>query len=449
MASIRGSRHDDVLRGRAGDDEINGRSGDDVLRGRGGDDELNGGSGDDSLFGGRGDDELNGGSGDDFLSGGRGDDELNGGSGDDELRGGRGDDELNGGSGDDLLRGGSGDDDLSGGSGDDELHGGSGDDELAGGAGDDELHGGSGDDELSGGSGDDVLFGGEGDDVLTGGAGADTFVFGDEGSSSSTFAAVSLAAAAVSGGDVITDFGPGDTIDLTGLSGITGIDDLEIEQVGDDTVITLPDGTTITVAGAEVAEVIAALEVPCLMRGAMVLTPKGEVPVENLKIGDDVMTVDGTAETVKWIGRRAYARPFVARGGGIAPIVFERGSLGPNTPSRPLYVSPEHAMYVDNVLVPARLLANGTTIRQVKDFDLVEYFHLEFDEAQVIVANGAPSESYVEAGNRRMFANYGEYVELYGEAPAQASSRRRFHLVTSGAAVQAIHRRLSDRPAAA
>jgi hypothetical protein len=447
MASIKGSRNDDVLRGGNGNDRIDGRSGDDELHGARGDDVLNGGSGDDSLFGGRGDDELSGGSGDDELRGGRGDDELSGGSGDDELRGGRGDDELNGGSGDDLLRGGSGDDELSGGSGDDDLGGGSGDDMLAGGAGDDELTGGDGDDELSGGSGDDILNGGDGDDVMTGGSGADTFAFSDDDSSSSTFAAA--AAAAVSGGDVITDFGPGDTIDLTGLSGISGIDDLEIEQVGDDTIITLPDGTTITVESAQVADVVAALEVPCLMRGTMVLTPKGEVAVEKLKIGDEVMTVDGTADRVKWIGTRAYGRPFLSHGERIAPVLFEKGSLGPNRPSRPLYVSPEHAMYVDNVLVPARLLANGMSIRQVRDFDLVEYFHLEFDDAQVIVANGAPSESYVESGNRRMFANYGEYVALYGEAPAEAPSRRRFHLVTSGAAVHAIHRRLSDRPAAA
>ena len=395
-----------------------------TVNGTQGDNVLNGGQGDDIIHGLSGDDVLNGGSGDDALYGGSGDDQLNGGSGDDRLFGGSGDDKLSGGSGDDVLHGGSGDDDLSGGSGDDNLNGGSNDDHLSGG---------SGDDVLKGGSGDDALDGGSGDDTLTGGSGDDTYKFtGDFGS------------------DVITDLGSDDTIDLTAFSGITNVDDLTIQEVNGNTVITVPgsNGGTITVEGKSPADVLSHIAVACVMRGTMVLTPTGEVLVESLAIGDTVMTIDGTAEPVRWIGRRSYSRPFLSYSDKIAPIMFQTGSLGPNSPERPLYVSPEHAMYVDKVLVPARLLENGVTIRPIKDFDTVEYFHLEFDEPQVILTNGAPSESYVDTGNRRMFANYREYVAMYGEPGDEVRHDRRFYTVCSGAALEAIRRRLSNDIAA-
>ena len=99
-------------------------------------------------------------------------------------------------------------------------------------------------------------------------------------------------------------------------------------------------------------------------------------------------------------------------------------------------------MYVDNVLVPARLLENGRTIQQISDFDMVEYFHLEFDEAQIILTNGTPSESYVDSGNRRMFENYGEYFEMYGEPEREIQPARRCYTVYSGNALAAIKRRL-------
>lgn len=393
-------------------------------------DPVNGTSGDDLLHGGSDDDVLYGFAGDDVLRGGSGDDRLFGGSGDDRLFGGPGDDVLRGGSGDDLLRGGSGDDDLSGGSGDDQLFGGSGDDHLSGGSGDDVLHGGSGDDRLSGGSGDDVLVGGTGDDSLTGGSGDDTFRFSGD-----------------FGHDVINDAKAGDTIDLSAFSAITDVSQLTITQVGHDTVIEVPgsDHGSITVKGLTPAEVVSLIEVACLMRGTCVTTPTGDVPVETLSIGDEVLTIDGDTVSIRWIGRRAYARPFLAAGGRIAPILFSKGSLGPDLPSADLYVSPEHAVYVDGVLVPARLLVNDTLIRQVQDFDLVEYFHLEFDEPQVIFTNGAPTESYVESGNRRMFANAGEYAALYGDRAAAASQpQRRFYTVSGGSAITAIHARLIE-----
>ena len=125
--------------------------------------------------------------------------------------------------GNDRVFGGEGDDTIEGGGGSDDLYGEEGDDALTGGIGHDRLFGGEGDDTLAGGTGDDLLLGGEGDDTLTGGAGADVFAFG-----------------AGCGLDTVTDFTHGeDRIDLSGLQGIAGFGDLQIETYATTTVIDL------------------------------------------------------------------------------------------------------------------------------------------------------------------------------------------------------------------
>jgi hypothetical protein len=385
-------------------------------------------NGDDTIYGTSGDDTIDGLGGDDIIYGRGGDDIIAGGNGKDILDGGKGDDQLSGGDGKDELYGGAGDDILDGGKGDDFLDGGNGDDILEGGKGDDILLGGRGSDIVDGGQGNDIIDGGRGDDILTGGAGDDIFAF-----------------TAHSGHDTITKLDAGDKIDLTAVPGLTSASQLSILATSGGTTITLPEGDTIFVKGASVAEVTASLQVACLMRGTMVRTPSGEVPVEALAIGDRVVTVDGTAEPVKWIGRRSYSRAFMTFAGKVASVLLEAGSLGPAKPSRDLYVSPEHAVLVEHALVPAALLVNGTTIRQVTDFDMVEYFHLEFATPQVIFTDGAATESYVDHGNRRMFENHQDYLDLYGDAPAATDRLRRFEAIEAGPALDAIRARLAER----
>ncbi len=212
----------------------------DILHGSG---VLLGGKGDDTLFvqgdhsygsilhGGAGRDTLHGGTGDDTLYGGTGGGYLLGYLGDDTLYGGTGDDYLYGGAGDDTLHGGADGDYLHGGAGDDTFYGGTGGDYLHGGAGDDTLHGGADRDYLYGNQGDDILYGGDGDDILIGDRGDDTFVFTNDSSSSGDV-------------DTIVDFGGGDTIQLSGFTGVDGFSDLEgriTMRHGVETVIDLTD----------------------------------------------------------------------------------------------------------------------------------------------------------------------------------------------------------------
>ncbi|WP_300074641.1 calcium-binding protein [uncultured Ruegeria sp.] len=233
---VDGTRHDDWIDGTIFPDKITGNDGDDVLYGAGGDDIISGGNGGDKISGGRGKDKLDGGYGRDIIRGGNGDDEIYGGQGEDSLSGQDGNDTIYGGADADRISGGAGNDDVRGDDGHDWIYGGEGDDFLRGNDGDDVIHGGEGNDtlkggdgkdELDGGSGDDVLTGGSGNDTLTGGSGSDTFVFKED-----------------SGEDTITDFNVDE--DVIAISGLNDLNyDLDLEQKGDDTVLTLDDGSKV------------------------------------------------------------------------------------------------------------------------------------------------------------------------------------------------------------
>jgi hypothetical protein len=151
---------------------------------------------------------------------------------------------------------------------------------------------------------------------------------------------------------------------------------------------------------------------PCYCRGTMIATPDGEAAIEELAIGDLVMTLSGAVRPIRWIGHRGYDGRFIAGNPDMLPIRIIPGALGQGVPTRDLYLSPEHALYLDGVLVPARQLLNGATITQAETVERVEYFHIELDDHDVIFAEGAPAETYVDCDNRLMFANGGEYARL-------------------------------------
>jgi hypothetical protein len=161
-------------------------------------------------------------------------------------------------------------------------------------------------------------------------------------------------------------------------------------------------------------------DIACYCRGTQILTDKGEVAVEDLAIGDAVATVSGQARPIKWIGRRSYGGRFILGRKDILPVCFKAGSLSEGLPRRDLFISPHHAMYLEGVLIEARDLVNGVSIVQAEQVDKVEYFHIELDSHDVIVAEGAPSETFLDDNSRAMFHNAHEYSALY-PSPAQGA----------------------------
>ena len=136
--------------------------------------------------------------------------------------------------------------------------------------------------------------------------------------------------------------------------------------------------------------------VPCFVKGSLILTPSGYRPVEDLKAGDIVNTLDHGPKPLVWVGKRLV--PGFDR---MAPIRIAKGALG-NT--RDLLVSPQHRMLVTGwraelmfgereVLVPAKSLVNGDTIH-IQTMDQVWYHHIMFDGHEVVTAEGIATESF-------------------------------------------------------
>lgn len=149
---------------------------------------------------------------------------------------------------------------------------------------------------------------------------------------------------------------------------------------------------------------------PCFADGTRIRTMRGEVEVGALAIGDVAVLADGTTAPIVWIGhRRVHCRlhPVPAK---VMPVRIRAGELADGVPSRDLLVSPDHGLLLDGVLVPAGLLVDGVSIA-VEPRERVVYFHVELDRHAVLLAEGAPAESYLDTGNRTQFANC-EMVQL-------------------------------------
>lgn len=134
----------------------------------------------------------------------------------------------------------------------------------------------------------------------------------------------------------------------------------------------------------------------CFVSGTRIITRRGEIAIENLQSGDEVMTRDNGLQTIRWIGATT-----VRGQGKFAPITFREGALG-NT--RDLQVSPLHRMLLTGwqaellfgeaeVLASAKHLVNGDTIFSAP-CEQVTYYHMLFDQHEIVFAEGCPSESF-------------------------------------------------------
>ncbi|BDG72809.1 Hint domain-containing protein [Roseomonas fluvialis] len=153
----------------------------------------------------------------------------------------------------------------------------------------------------------------------------------------------------------------------------------------------------------------------CFLAGTRIRTPAGEVAVEELRIGDRVLTADGRAEPILFIGRQTYSTRFAGREESW-PVRIRAGALAQGVPSADLHVSPMHALHIDGVLVLSKALQNGSSIVQVApSAETFTYFSLELTRHEVILAEGAEVESFADHVPRSRFHNYAEFVALYPE----------------------------------
>jgi len=374
MAEITGTQNRDLLIGPDNeDDTIEGLNGADIIAGSGGNDTIFGGEGQDVIFG----DDLgnvndpNG--GDDVISGGGGGDQIFGASGDDSINGDDGDDQISGGTGDDILEGGQGQDDIDGGAGNDTLIGGTGDDELTGGEGDDVIFAGTNTDTVFGGTGSDFIsIDGVGNHVIEGGEDAD-------------------------GNDV-------DVLDIseglgTGFTRANVVEDPNDSEAGTIELFNERDEIIGRINYSEIENIVI-----CFTPGTKIATLRGEVAVETLRPGDKVITRDNGIQELVWSGTRTLSAAELMQSPNLQPVLVRAGSLGPSIPEQDLLLSPNHRLLMSGpeaalhfadveVFAAAKHLTDKAGIDAVQSYG-VTYIHLMFARHQVILSNGAWTESF-------------------------------------------------------
>ena len=151
----------------------------------------------------------------------------------------------------------------------------------------------------------------------------------------------------------------------------------------------------------------------CFFAGTRIRTPDGEVAVETLKRGDLVLTTDGLAKPVTWLGRQTISTLF-ADPIRVWPIRVRAGALAENVPSRDLVLSPDHALFVDGALFHAAALVNGSSItREFKAPRVFVYYHVELEDHSLVYAENAPAETFIDNVDRLAFDNWAEHEALY------------------------------------
>ena len=210
----------------------------------------------------------------------------------------------------------------------------------------------------------------------------------------------------------------------------------------------LPDNTVFTTTGA--APVIngtkVPVEAPCFAAGTRLATPGGEVAVEHLQAGDLVLTPDGRQQTIVWIGTRRVACHAHPKPEKINPVRVRAGAFGPSLPKRDLFLSPDHAVFADGVLIPVSALINGTSVVQERVHS-VRYLHVELALHDVVLAEGLPVESFLDLGDHRQFGDGPGPTDLHPDFTALSWEAACAPLKLCGPEVDAVRGRLARHEA--
>jgi hypothetical protein len=268
-------------------------------------------------------------------------------------------------------------------------------------------------------------------------------------------AALTLADPAAMSG-VVTGFGTTTQLVLGGISDVTGStlglnNVLSVTRASGGTIAlrfdpaqNFPEGSFGFAAGAGGTT----LSAPCFALGTRIATPQGEVAVEALSAGMQVLRAQGGTAEVVWVGHRRVDCRAHPRPQEVWPVRVAAGAFGRGVPCRDLLLSPDHAVFSGGVLIPVRHLVNGRTVRQ-EPADSITYFHVELAAHDVLLAEALPCESYLDTGNRAAFANGGAAMMLHADFARRAWAEGACApLAEGGPAVAALRARLLARAGA-
>ncbi|MBL1437937.1 MAG: Hint domain-containing protein [Rhodobacteraceae bacterium] len=249
--------------------------------------------------------------------------------------------------------------------------------------------------------------------------------------------------------------GDGYTVEILDSSGnvvgvVTTIEPTTNAMTGYSIPITFPAAGTYTLRFTEIGNdnsLGALLDdvsiLACFLRGSHIETKSGPRKIEDLQIGDLVRTKDHGLQSIRWIGSTTCA----ARG-DMAPILIRKGALG-NT--RDLKVSPNHRMMLSDwraemlfgefeVLAPAKALVNDHSILRLEGGEAA-YFHMMFDQHEIVFSEGVPSESFYPSAdilNDAETATRAEILALFPELLDRPTSYGPSARLTLGASELAL-----------
>ncbi|MBD9525219.1 Hint domain-containing protein [Paracoccus sp. PAR01] len=184
---------------------------------------------------------------------------------------------------------------------------------------------------------------------------------------------------------------------LPGIGTLTDTITDAVQGVLDTAILTIDQDETASTT-------LAASEIFCFVAGTLIETENGPIAIENLVPGDMVLTKDNGFQAIRWIGRVRIAATSLERNPKLRPIRISAGALGAGTPTVDLLVSPQHRVLVRSkiamkmfgaleVLVAAKQLIRLDGVDIATDLTEVEYFHMLFDRHEVVISNGAETES--------------------------------------------------------
>ncbi len=154
----------------------------------------------------------------------------------------------------------------------------------------------------------------------------------------------------------------------------------------------------------------------CFLAGTKILTDIGEKRIESLQIGDKIKTHSGDFKSIKWVSIQTIDTKYPSNPLRRNPVRFKKGCLGNNLPKADLYTSPDHAMYIDGLLINAGALVNGVNIVSTQPSEGFKYYHIELDSHELIIAEGCPTESFLPQNEKRSdYDNAEEFNARYPE----------------------------------
>ena len=418
------------------------------------DDSIQGNGGNDTIDAGAGNDTVDGGTGDDTIDAGVGDDTVDGGTGNDFINAGAGNDSVDGGTGNDTINAGAGNDSVDGGTGNDTINAGADNDTIVASTDNDTIDGGDGADTYTvldsstiadvtetvtvvvDNDGDGTVFKAidcttdtvtsietfiadealaENDIITINDTDIDDATFDPTGtlfarSEISNLDNNSVGTFTLQSGTVI-NFGPGTT--NTGLPGVA--DGILLSTILNNNAPGVSGTGTIQITSGDESGTVGRISFEnfetinfgllCFASGTMIKTIDGERAIETLTVGDRVLTMDGNYQEIRWIDSLGLDSIDLQMNPRLKPIIIRADALGAGFPEQDLIVSPQHRIFVRStiaermfdtreVLIPANklLTLDGIDILEHNP-DGVEYWHMLFDDHQIVWSNGTPSES--------------------------------------------------------